>query len=124
MQSNFTEDSFCHAVERCREYIRAGDVFQVVISQRLSCQSPAKPLDVYRASQNGQSQPIHVPAANPRHSSGRQFPGNHGSSRSGTDHHSTARRDPPTRQNARRRQSPRSRTPRRSQRTCRTRDAH
>jgi len=49
VQSNFTEDSFCQAVERCREYIRAGDVFQVVISQRLSCQSPAKPLDIYRA---------------------------------------------------------------------------
>ena len=49
VQSNFTENSFCQAVERCREYIRAGDVFQVVISQRLSCQSPAKPLDIYRA---------------------------------------------------------------------------
>ncbi|MEY3175127.1 MAG: Anthranilate synthase component 1 [Planctomycetota bacterium] len=49
VQSNFTEESFCRAVERCREYIKAGDVFQVVISQRLSCESSAKPLDIYRA---------------------------------------------------------------------------
>ncbi len=49
VQSNFTEESFCAAVEKCREYIRAGDIFQVVISQRLECESAAKPLDVYRS---------------------------------------------------------------------------
>ena len=49
VRSNFTEEEFCRAVEHCREYIRAGDVFQVVISQRLSCESNARPLDVYRA---------------------------------------------------------------------------
>jgi anthranilate synthase component 1 len=47
--SSFTRESFCAAVEQCREYIKAGDVFQVVIGQRLDCQSRAKPLDVYRA---------------------------------------------------------------------------
>ena len=47
--SNFTREQFCAAVEKCREYIRAGDVFQVVISQRLECSSPATPLDVYRS---------------------------------------------------------------------------
>ena len=34
-QSNFTQADFERAVEKCVEYIRAGDIFQVVISQRL-----------------------------------------------------------------------------------------
>lgn len=49
IQSNFTQPEFHTAIERCREYIKAGDVFQVVISQRLTHRSAAKPLDVYRA---------------------------------------------------------------------------
>lgn len=36
-------------VERAKEYIRAGDVFQVVPSQRLSVGFNARPVDVYRA---------------------------------------------------------------------------
>ena len=48
-ESNFTQKDFETAVEHCREYIRAGDVFQVVISQRLQHTSDAKPLDVYRS---------------------------------------------------------------------------
>ncbi|MCA8997543.1 MAG: chorismate-binding protein, partial [Planctomycetaceae bacterium] len=47
--SNFTQPEFEEAVEKCKEYIRAGDIFQVVISQRLSLTSPAEPLDIYRA---------------------------------------------------------------------------
>lgn len=49
VKSNFTQAEFCAAVERCREFIRAGDIFQVVIGQRLEYRSAAKPLDVYRA---------------------------------------------------------------------------
>lgn len=49
IQSNFSETEFCAAVEKCREYIKAGDIFQVVISQRLECESPANALDVYRS---------------------------------------------------------------------------
>jgi anthranilate synthase component 1 len=37
------------AVERAREYIRAGDIMQVVLSQRMSIPYQAKPLDLYRA---------------------------------------------------------------------------
>jgi anthranilate synthase component 1 len=48
-ESNFSQVEFEAAVEACREYIRAGDVFQVVIGQRLSHQSTAAPIDVYRA---------------------------------------------------------------------------
>ena len=36
-------------VERAREYIRAGDIMQVVLSQRFSVPFPAPPFDVYRA---------------------------------------------------------------------------
>jgi anthranilate synthase component 1 len=48
IESNFTRDQFCAAVRRCQEYIRAGDVFQVVISQRLQTQTQADPFDLYR----------------------------------------------------------------------------
>lgn len=47
--SNFTQEHFEASVEKCREYIKAGDIFQVVFSQRLQHRSEAKPLDVYRS---------------------------------------------------------------------------
>lgn len=46
--SNFEKADFLKAVERCKEYIRAGDVFQVVISQRFKTQTHADPLSIYR----------------------------------------------------------------------------
>jgi anthranilate synthase component 1 len=48
-QSNFTRRRFCEMVETCKEYIRAGDIFQVVVSQRLSVETEARPFDIYRA---------------------------------------------------------------------------
>ncbi|HMM24219.1 anthranilate synthase component I [Pseudoxanthomonas mexicana] len=47
--SGFTHDGFIAAVEQSKEYIRAGDIFQVVLSQRLSVPFNARPVDVYRA---------------------------------------------------------------------------
>lgn len=47
--SDFTEEGFKAAVERCKEYVRAGDIIQVVLSQRLSGRLGAPPFDVYRA---------------------------------------------------------------------------
>jgi anthranilate synthase component I len=47
--SGFTKDGFIAAVEKSKEYIRAGDIFQVVLSQRLSVPFRARPVDVYRA---------------------------------------------------------------------------
>ncbi len=47
--SSFPREQFEAAVERCREYIYEGDVFQVVISQRMSLPFVAAPLDLYRA---------------------------------------------------------------------------
>jgi len=47
--SGFTREGFIAAVEKSKEYIRAGDIFQVVLSQRLSVPFNARPVDVYRA---------------------------------------------------------------------------
>ncbi|KFN51371.1 anthranilate synthase component I [Arenimonas composti] len=47
--SGFTREGFLAAVEKAKEYIRAGDVFQVVLSQRMSVPFRARPVDVYRA---------------------------------------------------------------------------
>jgi anthranilate synthase component 1 len=47
-KSNFTKASFEQAVGKCVEYIRAGDVFQVVISQRLAVPLVVDPFEVYR----------------------------------------------------------------------------
>lgn len=46
--SNFTKEEFCDVVEKCKKYIYAGDVFQVVPSQRFHFQTDARPFDVYR----------------------------------------------------------------------------
>lgn len=48
-KSNFTLESFTAAINRCTEYIRAGDIFQVVISQRLELDRMCEPLEVYRS---------------------------------------------------------------------------
>ena len=49
VSSNFSPGEFMRAVERAKEYIRSGDIFQVVLSQkfRAVCRSPG--LDIYRA---------------------------------------------------------------------------
>ena len=47
--SNFTREKYMAAVEACKEYIRAGDIFQVVPSQRLMVETDAKAFDIYRA---------------------------------------------------------------------------
>jgi anthranilate synthase component 1 len=47
-QSNFTPAGFETAVEKAKEYIRAGDIFQVVLSQRYATQTTAEPFDIYR----------------------------------------------------------------------------
>src|SRR6201991_98995 len=48
-KSSFTREEFEAVVERAKEYIRQGEVFQVVPSQRLSVGFNARPVDVYRA---------------------------------------------------------------------------
>ncbi|HPB30763.1 MAG TPA: anthranilate synthase component I, partial [Candidatus Sumerlaeota bacterium] len=47
--SNFSEQEFCSAVEKAKEYILAGDIFQVVLSQRFRTAISCDPFDIYRA---------------------------------------------------------------------------
>jgi anthranilate synthase component 1 len=46
---NFTKDAFEKMVDGSKEYIRAGDIFQIVLSQRFSREFKKTPLDLYRA---------------------------------------------------------------------------
>ena len=46
--SNFHRSEYLEAVRKSKRYIRAGDIFQVVISQRFSARTKAAPFDVYR----------------------------------------------------------------------------
>jgi anthranilate synthase component I len=46
--SNFRRAEYLAAVRKCKSYIRAGDIFQVVLSQRFSAKTKAQPFDVYR----------------------------------------------------------------------------
>ena len=48
-RSNVGKEAYCAAVERAREYILAGDIFQVVLSQRLEMLPGVHPFQVYRA---------------------------------------------------------------------------
>lgn len=47
--SNFRKEDFLKAVERVKEYIVEGDIFQCVLSQRFSTPLAADPFDIYRA---------------------------------------------------------------------------
>ena len=49
VESNFTQPQYEEAVAKCVEYIYAGDVIQVVNSQRFSRRTDAHPFQVYRA---------------------------------------------------------------------------
>jgi anthranilate synthase component 1 len=47
--SNTSREEFEDMVRKGKEYIRAGDVFQVVLSQRLTGETYAEPIQIYRA---------------------------------------------------------------------------
>ncbi|MBD2775879.1 anthranilate synthase component I [Iningainema tapete] len=48
-QSNFTREEFCASVLKAKDYIKAGDIFQVVISQRLTTEYLGDPFALYRS---------------------------------------------------------------------------
>ena len=47
--SNFTEEKFCEAVFQSKQHIKAGDVYQLVLSQRLAGETEVDPFMIYRA---------------------------------------------------------------------------
>ena len=48
-ESNLAQDEFEEVVRQAKEYIAAGDIFQVVLSQRFSGRTTARPFSIYRA---------------------------------------------------------------------------
>src|SRR6266702_1768710 len=46
--SNFRRAEYLAAVRKAKQYIRAGDIFQVVLSQRFSVKTKAEPFEIYR----------------------------------------------------------------------------
>ena len=47
-QPLFSEEAYCRMVEKAKEYIREGDIFQVVLSNRMEAEMEGSLLDVYR----------------------------------------------------------------------------
>ncbi len=48
-KSNFKKEDFLKAVEKCKYYIKEGDIIQVVISQRFHKKLKTDPINVYRS---------------------------------------------------------------------------
>ena len=49
VRANVTREYFCDTVRKAKEYITAGDIFQVVLSQRFARDVQASPITLYRA---------------------------------------------------------------------------
>src|SRR5439155_239339 len=49
VRSNFDKKDFLNAVVKAKEYIAAGDIFQVVLAQRFEVDLPTTPFEIYRA---------------------------------------------------------------------------
>lgn len=47
--SNMTKEQFCKNVEKAKEYIKNGDIFQIVPSQRFMVETSVSPFNAYRA---------------------------------------------------------------------------
>ena len=63
--SNLTQDDFERMVGEAKEDIQAGEVFQVVLSQRFSAPCPADALDVYRVLRSSNPSPYMYPVPAP-----------------------------------------------------------
>ena len=48
-EASFSEEEFCERVEACKEYIAAGDIYQIVISVLFRGRTNVSPFEVYRA---------------------------------------------------------------------------
>ena len=48
VSSNFLKPEYLDIVRKAKQYIRAGDIFQVVLSQRFSVKAQADPFEIYR----------------------------------------------------------------------------
>lgn len=48
LQPNFTQEAYIEAVNKIREYIHAGDIYQANMTQRFECVTNATPYELYR----------------------------------------------------------------------------
>ena len=48
IKSNTTKNKFLKMVDKAKKYIKAGDIFQVVLSQRFEAKLSKKPLEIYK----------------------------------------------------------------------------
>ena len=76
LKSNFARKEYLQAVRKAKQYIRAGDIFQAVISQRFSGKTKAAPFDVYRELRALNPSPYLFLPANERRACCGQFAGN------------------------------------------------
>ena len=49
ISSNWTQDEFEKVVSQAKEFIKKGDIFQIVISQKFKTEVKSKPFDLYRS---------------------------------------------------------------------------
>ncbi len=49
VRSNFEKNDYLNAVAKAKEYIAAGDIFQVVLAQRFEVDLKTSPFEIYRA---------------------------------------------------------------------------
>ena len=49
IRSNFAREDYLAAIRKAKDYITAGDIFQVVLSQRFEVDLPSEPFEIYRA---------------------------------------------------------------------------
>lgn len=58
VQSNMKKDAYFSIVDQAKDYINAGDIFQVVLSQRFSIEFKAPPFELYRALRRSNPSPF------------------------------------------------------------------
>lgn len=57
VETNITKEQHMENIRRAQEYIKDGDIFQVVLSRRLEVQNPPDPFDVYRCLRSANPSP-------------------------------------------------------------------
>ncbi len=123
VQRRTSPELYAAAVEAAREYIFAGDIFQVVLAQRFDLELGAEPFDLYRSLAPGQPEPLHVPAAVPRAGRGGLVARADGPGAGRQGHLQAHRRHPPAGPDRRRRPPPGRRADRAPQGAGRARHA-
>ena len=60
VKSNISKNKFIQNVMKAKKYIKIGDIFQVVLSQRFECKLIKKPIEIYKKLRTFPKKKIHV----------------------------------------------------------------